>query len=91
MPTGDGRITIQSTLDDMLLTRATDSPAERTVTHIDVFAVDASGKIAYYERNTTGNNSGADEQGAGTLTLNVARRATQADGTTPHICPRRRV
>lgn len=83
MPTGDGRITIQSTLDDMLLTRATDSPAERTVTHIDVFAVDASGNIAYYERNTTGNNSGADEQGAGTLTLNVARRATQADGTTP--------
>lgn len=83
-PVGDGRITIQSTLDDMAITRAAegevdDTNPERTITHIDVFAIDKDGNVAYYERNTTGNNNGAAEDGAGTLTLQVARRAKKAD------------
>lgn len=83
-PVGDGRITIQSTLDDMAITRAAegevdDTNPERTITHIDVFAIDKDDKVAYYERNTTGNNNGAAEDGAGTLTLQVARRAKKAD------------
>lgn len=83
-PVGDGRITIQSTLDDMAITRAAegevdDTNPERTITHIDVFAIDKDGNVAYYERNTTGNNNGAAEDGAGTLKLQVARRAKKAD------------
>ena len=79
-PVGDGKITIQSTLDDMAITRAAegevyDSIPERTITHIDVFAIDESGNIDYYERNTTGNNNGAAVDGAGKLTLGVSRRA----------------
>ena len=76
-PVGDGKITIQSTLDDMAITRATvdDTNPERTITHIDVFAIDESGNIDYYERNTTGNNNGAAVDGAGKLTLGVSRRA----------------
>ena len=82
-PVGDGRITIQSSLDNMVITRATvaDSEKERTVEHIDIFVVNkATGVIAYYERNTSsGNNSGSATNGAGTLTLNVARRAKDAN------------
>ena len=83
-PVGDGRITIQSTLDDMAITRAAegevdDTNPERTITHIDVFAIDKDDNVAYYERNTTGNNNGAAEDGAGTLKLQVARRAKKAD------------
>ena len=69
---GDGKITIQSTLDDMIITRAADKEQERKITHIDVFAVDKNGDIVYYERDTTGNNSD-DDQGKGKLTLGVAR------------------
>jgi hypothetical protein len=76
-PVGDGKITIQSTLDDMVITRAEvdDTTPERTITHIDIFAIDESGNIDYYERNVTGNNGGNAENGAGTLTLDVSRRA----------------
>lgn len=77
-PVGNGKITIESSLDDLLLTRAFngESAKERTVEHIDVFAVDENDNIAYYERNTTsGNNGGAAEDGSGKLTLNAARRA----------------
>lgn len=77
---GDGKITIQSTLDDMIITRAADNKPERTITHIDVFAVDKDGAIVYYERDTTGNNSDND-QGEGKLTLDVARQAKNADGS----------
>lgn len=80
---GNGKIVIESKLDNMHITRAdiADTSKERTVEYIDVFAVDANGNIAYYERNTSsGNNGGAAEDGAGTLTLNVARRAKDADG-----------
>lgn len=78
IPAGNGKITIQASLDDMAITRADvkDTQAERKITHIDVFAVDSDGNIDYYERNTAGNNNGAnDEDGSGVLTLNVARRA----------------
>lgn len=77
-PVGNGKITIESSLDDLLLTRVFngESAKERTVEHIDVFAVDENDNIAYYERNTTsGNNGGAAEDGSGKLTLNAARRA----------------
>ena len=77
---GDGKITIQSTLDDMIITRAADNKPERTITHIDVFAVDKNGDIVYYERDKTGNNSD-DDQGKGKLTLDVARQAKKADGS----------
>lgn len=77
---GDGKITIQSTLDDMIITRAADNKPERTITHIDVFAVDKNGAIVYYERDKTGNNSD-DDQGKGKLTLGVARQAKKADGS----------
>lgn len=77
---GDGKITIQSTLDDMIITRAADNKPERTITHIDVFAVDKDGAIVYYERDSTGNNSDND-QGNGKLTLDVARQAKKADGS----------
>lgn len=77
---GDGKITIQSTLDDMIITRAADNKPERKITHIDVFAVDKNGAIVYYERDTTGNNSDND-QGKGKLTLDVARQAKKADGS----------
>ncbi|MBR6814918.1 MAG: hypothetical protein IKM69_03825 [Alistipes sp.] len=77
---GDGKITIQSTLDDMIITRAADNKPERTITHIDVFAVDKNGAIVYYERDKTGNNSDND-QGKGKLTLGVARQAKKADGS----------
>ena len=82
-PVGDGKITIQSTLDDMAITRAAegevdDTNPERTITHIDIFAIDQSGNIDYYERNTTGNNEGAAVDGAGVLTLSVSRRAKDA-------------
>lgn len=78
---GDGKITIQSTLDDMIITRAVDdNKPERTITHIDVFAVDKDGAIVYYERDKTGNNSDND-QGKGKLTLGVARQAKKADGS----------
>ena len=77
---GDGKITIQSTLDDMIITRAADNKPERTITHIDVFAVDKDGAIVYYERDKTGNNSD-DGQGKGKLTLDVARQAKKADGS----------
>ena len=77
---GDGKITIQSTLDDMIITRAADNKPERTITHIDVFAVDKNGAIVYYERDKTGNNSDND-QGKGKLTLDVARQAKKADGS----------
>lgn len=77
---GDGKITIQSTLDDMIITRAADNKPERKITHIDVFAVDKNGAIVYYERDTTGNNSDND-QGKGKLTLGVARQAKKADGS----------
>ena len=79
---GNGKITIQASLDDMAITRADveDTQAERKITHIDVFAVNSDGNIDYYERNTAGNNNGAnDEDGSGVLTLNVARRA-QSNG-----------
>ena len=77
IPVGNGKITIQASLDDMAITRATveDTQAERKIKHIDVFAVDENDNIAYYERNTVGNNNGANEDGSGVLTLNVARRA----------------
>ena len=77
IPVGNGKITIQASLDDMAITRATvgDTQAERKIRHIDVFAVDENDDIAYYERNTMGNNNGANEDGSGVLTLNVARRA----------------
>ena len=77
IPVGNGKITIQASLDDMAITRATveDTQAERKITHIDVFAVDENDKIAYYERNDAGNNDGANVDGSGVLTLNVARRA----------------
>lgn len=76
IPVGNGKITIQASLDDMAITRATveDTQAERKIKHIDVFAVDENDKIAYYERNTAGNNEVAKD-GSGVLTLNVARRA----------------
>lgn len=77
---GDGKITIQSTLDDMIITRAADNKPERTITHIDVFAVDKNGAIVYYERDKTGNNSDND-QGEGKLTLDVARQAKDANGS----------
>lgn len=77
---GDGKITIQSTLDDMIITRAADNKPERTITHIDVFAVDKNGAIVYYERDKTGNNSD-DDQGKGKLTLGVARQAKKTDGS----------
>ena len=77
---GDGKITIQSTLDDMIITRAADNKPERKITHIDVFAVDNDGAIVYYERNTTGNDSD-DDQGKGKLTLGVARQAKKNDGS----------
>lgn len=77
---GDGKITIQSTLDDMIITRAADNKPERKITHIDVFAVDKDGAIVYYERDKTGNNSDND-QGNGKLTLGVARQAKKADGS----------
>ena len=82
IPAGNGKITIQASLDDMAITRADvkDTQAERKITHIDVFAVDSDGNIDYYERNTAGNNNGAnDEDGSGVLTLNVARRAKIGD------------
>ena len=82
IPAGNGKITIQASLDDMAITRADveDTQAERKITHIDVFAVDSNGDIDYYERNTAGNNNGAnDEDGSGVLTLNVARRAKIGD------------
>lgn len=77
IPAGNGKIMIQASLDDMAITRAFDGETakERTVTHIDVFAVDPEGNIDYYERNTAGNNNGTNEDGSGVLTLNVARRA----------------
>ncbi|MBQ3212944.1 MAG: hypothetical protein IJB40_05440 [Alistipes sp.] len=77
IPVGNGKITIQASLDDMAITRATveDTQAERKITHIDVFAVDENDNIAYYERNDAGNNNGTNEDGSGVLTLNVARRA----------------
>lgn len=77
---GDGKITIQSTLDDMIITRAADNKPERKITHIDVFAVDKNGAIVYYERDSTGNNSD-DDQGKGKLTLGVARQAKKNDGS----------
>lgn len=77
---GDGKITIQSTLDDMIITRAADNKPERKITHIDVFAVDKNGAIVYYERDKTGNNID-DDQGKGKLTLDVARQAKKADGS----------
>ena len=77
---GDGKITIQSTLDDMIITRAADKEQERKITHIDVFAVDKNGAIVYYERDKTGNNID-DDQGKGKLTLGVARQAKKADGS----------
>lgn len=77
---GDGKITIQSTLDDMIITRAADNKPERTITHIDVFAVDKDGAIVYYERDKTGNDSD-DDQGKGKLTLGVARQAKKTDGS----------
>ena len=80
--TGDAKITIASSLDNMAITRSADSNKERAVEHIDVFAIDASGNIAYYERNvTSGNNNGQAENGAGILTLNVTRRAKKDDNT----------
>lgn len=81
IPAGNGKIMIQASLDDMAITRAFDGETakERTVTHIDVFAVDPEGNIDYYERNTAGNNDGANEDGSGVLTLNVARRAKIGD------------
>lgn len=78
-PVGNGKITIAASLDDMVITRAADTQAERTVEHIDVFAVDADGNIDYYERNSTGNNSGASEDGEGKLTLSAARRAKNGE------------
>lgn len=81
-PVGNGKITIKPSLDNMVITRATvaDSEKERTITHIDVFAVNAStGSIAYYERSTVGNNNGSAVDGAGSLVLNVARRAKDAN------------
>lgn len=80
-PVGDGKITIQSTLDDMVITRAEvgDTKPERTITHIDIFAIDDNGNIDYYERNVTGNNEGNAENGAGKLTLGVSRRAKDAN------------
>lgn len=78
-PVGNGKITIAASLDDLVITRAADTQAERTVEHIDVFAVDASGNIDYYERNTMGNNGGSAEDGAGKLTLNAARRAKSGE------------
>ena len=77
---GDGKITIQSTLDDMIITRSADNKPERKITHIDVFAVDKNGAIVYYERDSTGNNSDND-QGKGKLTLGVARQAKKTDGS----------
>lgn len=77
---GDGKITIQSTLDDMIITRVADEKQERKITHIDVFAVDKNGDIVYYERDKTGNDSD-DDQGKGKLTLDVARQAKKADGS----------
>ena len=82
IPAGNGKIMIQASLDDMAITRAFDgeTATERTVTHIDVFAVDPEGNVDYYERNDAGNNNGAnDEDGSGVLTLNVARRAKIGD------------
>ncbi|MBQ7787748.1 MAG: hypothetical protein IJ378_06255 [Alistipes sp.] len=81
IPAGNGKIMIQASLDDMAITRAFDGETakERTVTHIDVFAVDPEGNIDYYERNTAGNNNGTNEDGSGVLTLNVARRAKIGD------------
>lgn len=78
-PVGNGKITIAASLDDMVITRAADTQAERTVEHIDVFAVDADGNIDYYERNSTGNNSGDLEDGEGKLTLSAARRAKNGE------------
>ena len=78
-PVGNGKITIAASLDDMVITRAADTQAERTVEHIDVFAVDADDNIDYYERNSTGNNSGASEDGEGKLTLSAARRAKNGE------------
>lgn len=77
-PVGNGKITIAASLDDMVITRAADTQAERTVEHIDVFAVDADGNIDYYERNSMGNNSDASD-GAGKLTLSAARRAKNGE------------
>ena len=81
IPAGNGKIMIQASLDDMAITRAFDgeTATERTVKHIDVFAVDPEGNIDYYERNDAGNNDGAKEDGSGVLTLNVARRAKIGD------------
>lgn len=73
----DGRIVISTSLASSEITRAADTSVERTVSHIDIFAVKSEGanvgKIVHYERNTVGNNSGSAENGAGELTLNVKR------------------
>lgn len=72
--TGDGAITITTLLGDQVATRSADTNVERSVKHIDVFVVKSSdGEVVHYERSTAGNNSGAAEDGAGTLTLSVKR------------------
>ena len=74
--TGDGQITITTLLGDQVATRAADTNVERTVKHIDVFVVksdgDGAGSVVHYERSAVGNNNGAAEDGAGTLTLSVS-------------------
>lgn len=75
--TGDGQITITTLLGDQVATRAADTNVERTVKHIDVFVVksdgEGAGSVVHYERSAVGNNNGAAEDGAGTLTLSVKR------------------
>ena len=72
-----GKITIATSLGDQVVTRAADTNVERKVKHIDVFVVKSdgtdAGSIVHYERSTQGNNNGASDDGAGSLTLSISR------------------
>ena len=72
-----GKISITTSLGDLVTTRSEDSSVERTVKHIDVFVVKSegtdAGAVVHYERSTQGNNGGAADSGAGTLTLSISR------------------
>ena len=72
-----GKITISTSLDGQVVTRAADNAIERTVKHIDVFVVKSegsdAGSVVHYERSTNGNNGGSAADGAGQLTLSIGR------------------
>lgn len=72
-----GKITISTSLDGQVVTRAADNAIERTVKHIDVFVVKSegsdAGSVVHYERSANGNNGGSAADGAGKLTLSIGR------------------